>query len=321
MALFELPRAGGVAGVARGSHVGRFLPLYLAGLAAGAGLGLALTFAANGNGAAIPRVAPGVSPPVLASAPRVAPPAEIAFAAPAQPAIELSPGAALNALPELPQDLLAALFVPAPATEPVSAPAVVPVAPPVAAAPVAPAAPGAPVAPAPVVPAAAPAAEAPPVAEQPAAPAAVPAKPNFYVPEPAAGGVTALEQRLLDGLNAERAAAGLAPYAFDQNLSRIARIRVQQLVDQNYFGHTDPYGYSMYVELLAHFGYTSYAWAGENLAMNNYGVAESPERAVAALMRSPTHKANILAGDFFRIGIGELTTPDGRHFYAMIFLG
>ena len=76
----------------------------------------------------------------------------------------------------------------------------------------------------------------------------------------------------------------------------------------------------MYVELLAHFGYTSYAWAGENLALNNYGVGESPERAVAALMKSPTHKANILAGDFFRIGVGELTTADGRHFYAMIFL-
>ena len=76
----------------------------------------------------------------------------------------------------------------------------------------------------------------------------------------------------------------------------------------------------MYVELLAKFGY-SYAWAGENLAINNFALAESPERAVASLMKSPTHRANILAGDFFRIGIGEVTAPDGRHFYVMIFLG
>jgi len=161
-----------------------------------------------------------------------------------------------------------------------------------------------------------------PVAETPAAaPASAPTRPDFYLPAAPGGGPTELEQRLLSSINSERAAAGLAPYTLEAGLSQIARTRVRQLADQNYFGHTDPYGYSMYVELLAHFGYTSYAWAGENLALNNYGIEESPERAVAALMKSPTHRANLLAGDFFRIGIGELTTPDGRHFYAMIFLG
>ncbi len=255
--------------------------------------------------------------PRAATAPDVAEPLMLAVAAP--PASEVAPttGADLNTLVELPGLFLPALEMPAPAPvqqttglEP-AAPVQQTVAAPAPAMPaqVAPSAPSA-------APAAAPEQPAPVVAAPPA-----PSRPNFYVPEPAGGAATDLENRLLAGLNAERAAAGLAPYAFDQNLSRIARIRVQQLVDQDYFGHTDPFGYSMYVELLAHFGYTSYAWAGENLAMNNYGVAESPERAVAALMRSPTHRANILAGDFFRIGIGELTTPDGRHFYAMIFLG
>lgn len=92
------------------------------------------------------------------------------------------------------------------------------------------------------------------------------------------------------------------------------------MVDQDYFGHVDPFGYSMYVELLAKVGY-AYAWVGENLALNNYAMNESPERAVVSLMKSPTHRANILAGDFSRVGIGEVTAPDGRHFYAMIFLG
>ena len=48
---------------------------------------------------------------------------------------------------------------------------------------------------------------------------------------------------------------------------------------------------------------------------------ESPERAVVSLMNSPSHRANILDTDFYRVGIGEFTTADGRHFYAMIFLG
>jgi uncharacterized protein YkwD len=125
---------------------------------------------------------------------------------------------------------------------------------------------------------------------------------------------------LLDGINAQRAANGLAPYAYDASLTRVARTRSQQMADQGYFGHVDPYGYSMYTELLRRFG-IGYAWAGENLALNNYGVGESPERAIISLMKSPTHAANILAGDFYRIGIGEVTTADGRHIYAMIFVG
>jgi uncharacterized protein YkwD len=127
--------------------------------------------------------------------------------------------------------------------------------------------------------------------------------------------------QLLDGINVERANAGLAPYAFDSGLSKIARTRVQQMADQNYFAHTDPYGYSMYVELLAYFGYDSYAWAGENLALNNYASSEAASRAMTSLMNSPTHRANILATDFSRVGIGEIDTADGRHIFAMIFLG
>lgn len=133
--------------------------------------------------------------------------------------------------------------------------------------------------------------------------------------------MTNLEQRLFNGINAERQAAGLAPYTYDSGLSIVARTRSQQMVDQGYFGHTDPYGYSMYVELLAYFGYTSYAWAGENLAMNNYSNSESPERALVSLMNSPSHRANILDTKFSRVGIGEVTHPDGRKFYTMIFLG
>ena len=132
--------------------------------------------------------------------------------------------------------------------------------------------------------------------------------------------MTDLESRLLAGINAERAAAGLGPYTHVSGLATVARTRSQQMADQGYFGHRDPYGYSMYVELLSHFGYGSYAWAGENLAMNNYGDHESAERAIISLMNSPTHKANILAGEFSRVGIGVVHHPDGRKIYTMIFL-
>jgi uncharacterized protein YkwD len=155
----------------------------------------------------------------------------------------------------------------------------------------------------------------------PPTPTPVPARQNFYVPSVSNGPMTDAERRLLEGINAERVAGGLAPYTYDAGLSVISRTRSRQMVDQGYFAHTDPYGYSMYVELLAHFGYRSYAIAGENLAMNNFGDHESPERAVASLMNSPSHRANIMHGRFTRVGIGMVTHPDGRKFYTMIFLG
>ena len=143
---------------------------------------------------------------------------------------------------------------------------------------------------------------------------------DFYLPVVSNNPSTNLELRLLDQMNAERAATGLDAYVLDTGLSQLARVRTRQLADQGYFDHTDPFGYLMYVELLSHYGY-GYAWAGENLAVNNYSVSESPERAVDTLLASESHSANILADDFERVGIGEFTAPDGRHFYAIIFLG
>lgn len=160
----------------------------------------------------------------------------------------------------------------------------------------------------------------PATAAQPAG-SSVPAKLNFYVPQVSAGPATALELELFERINAERAKVGLAPYVLDAGLTKVARTRSQQLIDQGYFGHVDPYGYSMYVELLAYFGFGSYAWAGENLAMNNYPAGQAVGVALEGLMNSPTHRANLLAGDFSRIGVGEVTDGEGRHYFTMIFLG
>lgn len=295
MAGFELARMGSMGEMAREWRIGRYLPLYLAGIAGGVALGLGMTFYSPGESATQAHVA--------VDAPAAAPEAPLpAFTLPSTESGATD--APLNVSPVLP-DEFAKLFAlpPAPAAAPVSAPAAAPSAPVQASAPAAPVAQPAP-------------------ANPPAAAAPVDSgKPNFYVPAVSGGGATTLEQELFDGINAERAKAGLPAYTYDAGLTKVARTRSQQMADQGYFAHKDPYGYTMYTELLAYFGYTSYAWAGENLAMNNYAVSESAARAVVSLMNSPTHKANLLANDFFRIGIGEVTTADGRHIFSMIFLG
>ena len=283
----------------------KYIPLYLAGIAAGAGLGIGI---ATWPSPAVVEEPVGL-PEVTTSAPAVVD-APVFAPAPGTVTADIN-GIAYPV--DVPEEFIRGMGG-LPAIEPVTAQ-------PAPAAPVAPVVPIAPASEAPSAPAPAPVSQ--PVVEPPA-PAAPPApapKPNFYVPEAGDGPATDMELRMFNLMNQERAAAGLPPLVLEAGLTKIARTRSHQLIDQGYFAHTDPYGYSMYVELLAHFGYTSYAWAGENLAMNNYDVSESPERATKSLMNSPTHRANILATDFFRVGIGEVTDAEGRHFFTMIFLG
>lgn len=309
MAGFELARIGTVAEVAREWKVSKYVPLYLAGILAGAGIGLGLTHLGGASSGAAETTHSAVIAPIV--------PVQGAGIVPL-PSEQLPSGAPIpNAVTiRLPGSMADAFD---------GHMLVAPVAPPPVPAPATDASAGGPslvvtqVQPAPAAPAEAQAPSAPA-----AAPAAAPAttgKPDFYVPPVSSAGPTVLEQQLFDGLNAQRAAAGLAPYSYDAGLTKIARTRSQQMVDQNYFAHVDPHGYTMYTALLAYFGYTSYNWAGENLALNNYGLSDTVSQAISALMASPTHRANILATDFFRIGIGEADTADGRHIYTMIFLG
>jgi uncharacterized protein YkwD len=319
LAAFELGRAP-LAEAARQWRGSRYLPLYAAGLFAGAGIGLGIASLSVSTTQYEEPVAPAVVAVVREiEPPAVELPAVMPAAVPQGPAVAAGDAGGpliVDGPPAeliLPGDpLLIALRVvePAQPDAPIVAEAAAPSAP---AAPVAP-----PAASLPQVQPAPPAAEPEPAPIEPAP--AAPEKPNFYVPEVSQGGLNSLEQRFLDAANAERVAVGMAPLTLEQGLTIIARTRSQQLVDQDYFGHRDPYGYSMYVELLALKGYTYYAWAGENLAMNNYGEDESPERAVVALMKSPTHKRNILATEFTRIGVGLTTMADGRKYYTMIFL-
>ena len=307
MVTFELERPPLVEAL-RGWRNARIVPLYAGGLIGGLAIGLGIAAVSAGSAGEVtlaPSTYAGREVGVAAVEP---------LPATAEAVVELyDPAPGMVVFPLSPTlKTMSDVIV-----EPPAAPEVAPATAPAAPAETAPAA-APPAAALPQVP------QAQPVADTPPAPAPAPvepAKPNFYVPAVSSGPLSGMEQRFFDAANKERAAAGLTPLVFDSTLTTIARTRSQQLVDQGYFGHTDPYGYSMYVELLSEFGIQWYAWAGENLAMNNYGDAESPERAMAALMNSPTHKRNVLGTEFSRLGVGLVTADDGRKYYTMIFLG
>lgn len=122
--------------------------------------------------------------------------------------------------------------------------------------------------------------------------------------------------------NHQRSLAGLAPYRRVATLDTAAQIRTDDMAARNYFGHLTPDGVTGYTAALASLG-VSYAWAGENLALNNWPRQTAAEEAIRGLMASPLHRANILeATDFDSLGVGyTFRSGDGVHLFAQVFLG
>ena len=127
------------------------------------------------------------------------------------------------------------------------------------------------------------------------------------------------ELRTYTGINAIRQAHGLPALRPDAQLVAIARIRSQDMAANNYFSHYPPDGCN-YVCLMDRNGVT-HAYAGENIAWNTWGWAQTADVAVQMWENSPPHLENILNCHFTRFGTGVAKAADGKVYYTMIFEG
>jgi uncharacterized protein YkwD len=125
-------------------------------------------------------------------------------------------------------------------------------------------------------------------------------------------GLARTRQLTLCLLNAERARAGLTPLRSEQRLELAAQRYAADMVERDFFDHTDPGGLDPQDRILMA-GYPSInAWTGENLAWGE-GSESAPLEIVDTWMHSPGHKRNILRAEFLEIGIGvEFAAPDGK---------
>ncbi|MFZ3171198.1 MAG: CAP domain-containing protein [Carboxydocellales bacterium] len=143
-------------------------------------------------------------------------------------------------------------------------------------------------------------------------PVPVPAPAPVPVPAPApAPGYTIsqFELKVVDLVNIERGKAGLKPLVGDPLLGKGARAKSQDMADQGYFAHNSP-KYGTPFEMMKSFG-ISYMTAGENIAAGQ----STPEAVVAGWMNSPGHRANILNGNFGKIGVGYVSANQNYHHY------
>ena len=122
------------------------------------------------------------------------------------------------------------------------------------------------------------------------------------------------EKEVFDLINKQRTNNGLAALKNDSEVQRVARIKAQDMVDNNYFSHTSP-TYGSPFDMLKSFK-ISYKTAGENIAVNS-----SNSSAVTAWMNSSGHKANILNSNFNYTGIGVVSSPKYGKMYVQLFIG
>ena len=122
------------------------------------------------------------------------------------------------------------------------------------------------------------------------------------------------EKEVFDLINKQRTNNGLAALKNDSEAQRVARIKAQDMVDNNYFSHTSP-TYGSPFDMLKSFK-ISYKTAGENIAGNS-----SNSSAVTAWMNSSGHKANILNSNFNYTGIGVVSSPKYGKMYVQLFIG
>jgi uncharacterized protein YkwD len=130
--------------------------------------------------------------------------------------------------------------------------------------------------------------------------------------------IAEIERALLDQVNQDRAAHGLAPLLPDPEITAIARTRASAQIEAPSLTHYDATGKVAIQGMLAASN-TTYSLAGENLARLRAEDAEAASQAEVALMNSPTHRKNILEPRFNRLAIGLVRAPDGRLIFAQIF--
>ena len=126
--------------------------------------------------------------------------------------------------------------------------------------------------------------------------------------------MTTDEKEVFDLINNQRTQNGLSALKLDTETLRVARIKAQDMVDNNYFSHNSP-TYGTPFQMLNSFK-ISYKTAGENIAGNS-----SNSASVTAWMNSSGHKANILNSSFNYTGIGVVKGSKYGKIYVQLFLG
>ena len=112
------------------------------------------------------------------------------------------------------------------------------------------------------------------------------------------------EKEVLDLINKQRTNNGLKSLKVDEEVQRVARIKAQDMVDNNYFSHNSP----------------TYGSPFEMLKSFKVSYKSSNSGAVTSWMNSSGHKANILNGNYTYTGIGVVSSSKYGKIFVQMFI-
>jgi uncharacterized protein YkwD len=106
-------------------------------------------------------------------------------------------------------------------------------------------------------------------------------------------------------MNAERAAKGLTPLRWDDQLAAAARAHSADMARAGYFAHESPTGETLLMRVrVAGYIDSVIGWRlAENIAMGS-GLYSTPLETLTAWTNSPEHLEKLLAPDLTDVGIG-----------------
>ncbi len=123
------------------------------------------------------------------------------------------------------------------------------------------------------------------------------------------------QKEVLRLVNVERSKRGLNELTLNTELSRVATLKSQDMINKNYFSHTSP-TYGSPFDMMKKFN-ISYKTAGENIAMGQ----KTPAQVVEAWMNSEGHRANILNANYTDLGVGVAKSSKGTIYWTQMFIG
>ena len=123
--------------------------------------------------------------------------------------------------------------------------------------------------------------------------------------------LTKEEQEVIDLTNAERARAGLQPFAMNPQLMSAARSHAMNMAAQGQFSHT--LSGKSFLNRAMDAGYGG-AVQSENIAWNQ----STPNEALGSWLMSNGHRANIFGGSN-EIGVAMAIGPRGDRYWVQVF--
>ncbi len=119
-------------------------------------------------------------------------------------------------------------------------------------------------------------------------------------------------------VNNYRVEKGAAELKWAEDMADAARRHSQDMVDRDFFAHTNPDG----LDVAGRLGFLGIDWIalGENIARTTESTDEPAKAALNAWKESDVHRANMENADFVESGVGCVIGDDSYIYFTQVFI-